>query len=780
MPKLQRGASTAIGIAVVFLALLLWRYGTGIPTANNLLAATTVGLAVGALYAMTASGLVVVYTTTGIFNFAQGAIGVFCAFLFWDLTERDEGFLWFEGVSSVGMNRLLALVVGVVAPFVGAMLDVVIMRRLRTASLVIQLMVTVGLMIFFLTLTAQLYPAETRSVDHFFDSTGFEFGGTTVLWHRLLVIVVAAAIAIALRLVLYNTRLGVAMRAVVDNRNLADLNGTRANVVSSFAWSLGSSLAALAGILIAPEIELSPETLNSVVFVALAAAAFGQLRSLPLAVLGALIIGLLESHYSLWLQLGPDFRDARSGIAPIVLLLVLLALPQSRLAVGRAAHNLRPRERITKWWEAGIGAVALVIAVVVFARGLLNFGIWDPGAWSSTGLNNGLVALSLALVALSLVPLTGWAGQVNFAPLAFAGFGAMVFHMLTEGDGNMLWLPVVAVATAALGALVALPAARLQGLYLALMSMAFVQIMASVVFPHGNLLQGNRQYGNLRIGGTPVYGEGVDPAALPDRSGVEFTGGIVFDTRESLLYLIAGVLGLGIFLLILLRNSRWGRRWVALNDSQAASATVGVNVVGTKVAVYALSGAMAGVAGCFWATGQGGVNAGKFDLFLVFELVLLMAAAGMSIPAAALFLTFRFVFQALLEKLETIETAPIIVQQYVDLNVWLLDTVLVPFGPGMLAIGMVVNQRGAMYEMGRGFAPLLPWRKDAREELAAERAAKRPAEVGELGIDRPFTNEEAVELDRMLGIQDDVIPPEGYRDLTTTIDLRVAGVGSDG
>ena len=118
-----------------------------------------------------------------------------------------------------------------------------------------------------------------------------------------------------------------------------------------------------------------------------------------------------------------------------------------------------------------------------------------------------------------------------------------------------------------------------------------------------------------------------------------------------------------------------------------------------------------------------------------------------------LFLIFRPVFEGLTERLYDLGNVDWLAQFF---------DVLTTFGPGLLALGMVINQRGAIYEMGRGFSPILPWRKDAREEISREWAQKRDTEFGELGIARPFTANEIITLDRRLGITDQVTPPGGY------------------
>ncbi|MCY3577525.1 MAG: ABC transporter permease [bacterium] len=710
-------------LGAVVLAVLTWK-GSQV-TSESFLVTTYIGLFLGALWAMYATGLVVVYTTTGVFNFAQGAIGVFSAFLYWELHVNR------------GWHSILALfvVVCLFAPALGVTLDAVIMRRLRTASLVVQLMVTVAIMVLLLSVVGDIWEADTpRRVPYLLGiNNGIDLGPSQLPWHRLIVFVVAIAIAVSMRFLLRRTRIGTAMRAVVDNRELAALNGARPNVVSSTSWALGSMLGALGGILIAPELGLDPATLNNVVIIAFAAAAFGALRNLPMAVIGAMLIGLLRAHTGAWLDFGPDFRFAHLAVAPLILLFVVVALPQARLEVGRLAHHLRRHERYTKWWEGLIGCGVVILLAVAFSGGWLDFGIWDPGAWGSRELNSANEAMALALIGLSLVPLIGWAGQINFAPLAFAGFGAFVYLKFAGDSGNGYWILLVGLLCAPLGALVALPAARLRGLYLALMTMAFAQAMSLIFFPHPWVM--------------PIIGTGRQ---FPH---IELFG-VTFDDRRGFFLLMVCVFAIFVYGLVLLRRSRYGRRWMAINDSQAAAATLGVPVVWTKVVVYAVSASMAGIAGVFWATVSGNVDSVQgFDLLIGFNIVLLVAAAGVSIPMAGIFLIFIPLFKGFGLRLEDAGN--------VDFLVTLLD-IMTTYGPGLMVLGMVFNPRGAIFEMGRGFSPILPWRRDARAEIAAENAQKREPEIGELGIDRPFTPEEVIAIDRRLGILDEVVPKEGY------------------
>ncbi len=720
--KIRRSVLYTIAASVALAVYPVAKGWNGGLSWSSGITALLIGLSIGSLYAMYATGLVVVYTTTGIFNFSQGAIGVFAAFLFWQL--RVE---W-------GWHAIPALLVSVLlfGPVLGVLLDIGLMRRLQKAPLVNQLMVTVGLMVFLLALTGQIWKQnEARRFDPFFGNEGFSLGPANVTWHRFIVFCVAISVAVGLR-ILFASRLGVAMRAVVDNRELAGLAGARPGVVSSTAWAIGASLGALAGILIAPEIQLDPANLNIVIVWGFAAAACGQLRSLPLALGGALFLGISKQFISQFLSWGSEWNFVPEAWASLVLFAVVIALPQARLDIGRVGHGLKTVQRLSRPWESAVGAVALVVGVVALSGGWLNLGIWDPGPWSQANLNSANGALAIAFIGLSLVPLTGWAGQINLAPIAFAGFGTFLYLELPSGDsGNFLWLFAIGLLCAPLGALVALPFARLRGLYLALGSMAFAHGMSKLFFPHPDIIPNS----TVTIPYLSIFGWRLD------------------DRRT---FLIAEVvfLGLAIVGLTALRRSRYGRRWVALNDSPAAAATVGVGVIETKLVVYAFAAAIAGIGGAINTVALQSVDGTRgFDMLAGLGIVLLMAAGGLSRPAAALFTMFIPVNRGLAERYDQLGNQHELL--------WIQEK-MQALGVGLASIGMAFRPHGAVVDLGARFAPRLPWRSDARAEKRAAALAARVSEIGELGLHRPFTPEDVIALDRELGIVDDVAPVDGY------------------
>src|SRR2546423_12926912 len=211
---------------------------------RDLLAFTVVGIVTGSIYATAASGLVVSYTTTGIFNVAHGAVGMVMAFLYWELRFHR------------GWPAPLALfvVVLVVAPLAGALIERFLMRRLHGAPVATSLVVTIGLTLFLIGLAVNIWKPEARRFPGFFGQSGFQLSSVYVTWHQVTVVALTRLVAVGAGATLFGTRIGVAIRAVVDNRELAELNGTRPALVGVCSWATGSALAAVAGGPVAPPV----------------------------------------------------------------------------------------------------------------------------------------------------------------------------------------------------------------------------------------------------------------------------------------------------------------------------------------------------------------------------------------------------------------------------------------------------------------------------------------------------------------------------------------------
>src|SRR4029079_8616436 len=226
----------------------------------------------------------------------------------------------------------------------GVVLDRLLMRRLARAPLTTQLIATVGLLALLLGLATTIWnpdrPCPLAGIGTTFHGGGIRIEGVLLSWHRITIIGVALALALILRFLLYSTRLGVSMRAVVDDEELAAMHGVRPGRVSSLAWVIGSVCAAFAGILIAPEVgNMGAETLSLLIVNAFAAAVIGRLRSLPMTYVGALLVGLLTAFSQTFLSFGGRWAAIPGALPALVLFVALLALPPAQLRLGRSIRT---------------------------------------------------------------------------------------------------------------------------------------------------------------------------------------------------------------------------------------------------------------------------------------------------------------------------------------------------------------------------------------------------------------------------------------------------------
>jgi branched-chain amino acid transport system permease protein len=547
---------------------------------SDFLQYTVFGVMLGAGYAIAATGLVVTYTTSGVFNFAQGAVGMVAAFCYWELVSAHN--------VPVLVSLLIILVVG--ASISGALVERVLMRRLHGASSERPVMVTLGLMVI-LTGAATLIwsPTTERQVNNMV-SGQFRLVGINIQYQEVLIIGVALAVAIALRALFYSTRTGFALRAVVDDPELLAMSGVSPNRMSQYGWILGFMMAALAGVLLAPTqtTGISIEAMTLLVVNGYAAAIVGRLKNIPVTFAAAIVIGLAENYVINYIlphvpqNLVPDITYA---LPMAFLFIALVTLPSVRLrAVGRLTTMRAPR--VAGGRESLVaGAVFFVLAIVaalVFANTEVK---------GTTLLTLGGMVMTLGIVGLSLVLLTGYSGQVSLCQFSFMGIGAFVMGKIA-GGGSVLGLLAATGICAALGALIALPTIRLRDLYLALATFAFADAVATGFFPDSHI------YGS---GGVSI-GRIVVPGVNFGSDGAEFL-------------LVSAAFVLAALLVLAIRRSLFGRRLVALNDSPAAYATVGLNIGFTKVAVFAIAAAMAGLAGALYGTVQGVVGTTDFDVF---------------------------------------------------------------------------------------------------------------------------------------------------------------------
>ena len=722
---------------------------------DELVLTTVIGLSLGSIYAIASTGLVVTYATSGIFNFAHGAVGMFAAFLYW---QFRWGWNWPAPLATI-------MVVVVICPIFGILLERFVIRGLRNTMEITKIVVPISLLLLLTGGATWIWgDPEPETMRRFWGNAKIAVGEVFISWHNIIVLIVSMVLAAGLLVLLYLTRLGVTMRAVVDNPELAQLNGARPNWASAMSWAIGSSLAGIAGVLLSSlqSSAISIFVLTLIVVNAYAAAIFGKLRSLTLTFVGSIVIGLAVSYWNWVSEVGSKWSwlsGFRVSIPVVLLFVVLLILPHERLR-GAVVSRVKERFAVPTLSRSLIWAVGIVVFFLAAMPLIQSY----PTLLLSEGLAFGIIALSLVL-------LTGYAGEINLAPLTFAGIGAIVAQQFDVGlttpartDFSLagiiflaivgavvgwaigllfrkvygriavfvsaavfaglgvvsaLWLEgeasgivskerlsltgilVVAVVCALIGAIIALPALRLRGLYLGLTTFAFAVFMTNMVFKQRSTLQLN----------IPWVGDGED-------FGINlFSGGVVFvprpswlgiDFKESskaymvLLAVVFAIIGLG---LVLLRRSAFGRQLAAMKDSPAACATLGLSIVRLKLSVFALSSAIAGVGGVLYVGVEGTANEDNFFIFASLPIVLLLVVAGIGyvsgafaggILAGMFFLMMSDVFGKLSTDYSSFE--------------WLFNDVIKNFfffvGAAFAAITLASNPGGFLNDMFDNYRPL--------------------------------------------------------------------------
>jgi branched-chain amino acid transport system permease protein len=532
---------------------------------------------------------VVTYTTSGIFNFAHGAIGMVIAFAYWQLRVEWH---W-----PAPLALLVAL--GVLAPAMGALIERLMVRPLRGASVGVTLVVTLGILLALLYGSFEIWKPSVPRVDpKFFGDGGMRILGVQVTWHQMIVVATAGAVAVLLRVLFHRTRIGVAMRAQVDDAELTALNALEPDRVSMLSWALGAALAGLAGILIAPLVNLDALTLTLLVINAYAAAVVGRLKNLPLTFAGAIGLGLVVSYSTGYFPQSDVLNRVQQGLPTIFLLIALLALPSTRLRTPRLIGS--GGGRVPSFRVSVAGAAALVVGAALVAATLSVPNLITAGD-----------LLAYGVILLSLVLLTGYGGQVSICQLTFAGVGAFVVAKL---GATPFGFGAAIVCAALLGALVALPAIRLQGLYLALATLAFARFVDLIFFNDPKVFGagGSLKVERFHVGGLAIRGERAEFVFL----------------AVAFALVAVGVLAI--------RRGFFGRQLAAMGDSPAACSTLGMDLTRTKLVVFAVSAGIAGLGGGLLGGLHTAVSASDFVMLQSLSLLLIVTLGGVASVVGAL------------------------------------------------------------------------------------------------------------------------------------------------
>jgi branched-chain amino acid transport system permease protein len=491
----------------------------------------------------------------------------------------------------------------VAAPLYGMAVERLLIRPLDPEDTGTTLVVTLGLLVMSLGLAYTLWPVtSTRVLLPFFGPGRFvSVLGNRVSYEQLITIGLAVVVAVGLRLLFFRTRVGVAMRGVVDDRALMALNGGYPGRLNALSWAIGASLGALSGILQSGSAGgLQVLTLTFLVVNAFAAALLGRLRSLPLTFAGALALGLLVQYVTGYVTLNGWMSNLKPVLPTFFLFAVLLILPPQRLRAGAA--TVTDALRVPTLRRSVVSGAGFV-----FVAGLI-----EPFLHSGVLIGQASEGVGLGIVALSVVLLTGYGGQISLAAYAFMGFGAWLFAKVTPG-GSVVGLVIVAVVTGLLGAVVALPALRLRGLYLALSTLAFAELAYFLFFNQTKIM------GSVDVSVPRVH--------LPWVSLAGAKAELFFECVVFAVFAVA---------LLAVRRGSIGRLLAATRDSSAAAATLGANLNLTKLVLFAAASAVAGVGGALWGGVERQVSALNFQYQFGLSLLLIVYIWGVCSPAGAL------------------------------------------------------------------------------------------------------------------------------------------------
>ncbi|HVW32390.1 MAG TPA: ABC transporter permease [Acidimicrobiia bacterium] len=539
------------------------------------------GIVTGSLYAITAMGLVLTYKTSGVFNFAHGALAAASAYLFYDL-HTLHGLPW---------PVALVLSVAVVGMLGGALFERVV-RSLGGASPASRIVATVGILLVIQGVATKRYGAEVISFPEFLPQRLYRIAGVNVGADQLISAAIAAAGAACLFAFFRLSRLGVKMRAVVDSPELLDLAGSSPERVRRQAWVIGNAFAAMSGVLLAPKIGLDAFALTMLVVQAFGAAAIGRFSSLPLTYLGALVVGVGGAVSTKYVADVPALAGFPSSFPFFVLFVVLLFTRKGTFSDRTPPRRVlaEPPDFPARWRLAGAGG--LLVGLVAVPRLV--------GARLPVFTNS----VIFMLIFLSLLLLVRISGQVSLCHAAFAAVGAVSFSHLAHGAGLPWGVALIGagLVTVPVGAAVAVPAIRLSGLYLALATFGFGILLERMLFRTGLMFGVN----------------GFRKVARP--------AGFATDVRYY--YVCLAVTVVGAVVVYLLHNSRLGRLLRAMATSPVALSAHGLSVNVTRVLVFCTSAFLAGMAGALFAGLAGAASVTGFGSFQSLTWLTVLAIAG--------------------------------------------------------------------------------------------------------------------------------------------------------
>ena len=510
------------------------------------------GIATGSLYVPFALGIIVIRRGSGVVNFAQGALGMFGTYIFWELSGHVPYGVAFAG--GVASTALLGLVIHYCA-----------MRPLRASSELTRVIATLAVLTILQEVATFIFPPEALTLPSQLPITPVNIFGASIGENYLYILAITVTLTILLSIVYRFTQFGRATVASAENRRAIAALGFSPDVLGAGNWMIGGALASVAGILLAPITGLTVTEYTLLIVPALAVAVFGGLASFPLTLVGGFVVGFVQSELGRYVS-----AQGWAGASPFFVIVIVLILRGNTRSLRTTIAEHLPR--------LGTGRIrpVIVIPAAILTCVVIEIvpAVWDD-AFSTT--------IGTALILLSFVIVTGYTGQLSLAQFAFAGWGAWVAGLLASYAHVpfLLALLIGAIAALPVGLLLGIICLRTKGVNLAIATLGLAVALENIIFNN------------------PSYtGQGQINVPSPTIGGLDIDD-ILHSNRYAMLIVV--FFTICAIAVANLRRSRAGRRMLAVRANERAAAAIGIGVTGAKLAAFGSASVVAALGGALLA-----------------------------------------------------------------------------------------------------------------------------------------------------------------------------------
>jgi branched-subunit amino acid ABC-type transport system permease component len=565
------------------------------------------GLSTGAVYVLSGVGLVILFQSSGVVNLAQGAVGALSALIAWNIADSG-GPPWVGWIAGIVAATVVSLAYGrLIAP------------RLAYSDPIVRAVATLGFALIILGFMELVWGEWPRGLRLPTDALGFRVLGVRITYTRLIAMALSLAITGGVIVFFSRSKLGLAMRALANNREISGLLGVPILRVDAWAWVMSGAIAGVSGILLANMVRLQALILTFLVIPAIAAAIAGRMRSLYATVIGGLLIGIVEAVATPFPYVG-----SVRGLAPFVFAIAALLWLQRRgQTLVSASSGFGETDQSVYRASAVNGRRDLLLRVGMGIAGAIVVAALVPEIANAYWLKTLSSVVILALASLCVGVIYAQLGMVSLCQFALVGVGGWFALRLYHATHLPFECSILAggISAAIFGLIFGLPALRMRGLYLALTTLmiagGFQVAISAIEFPDG---------------GPGIIGKMVSgQRSWMGRPAVALSDPNYF--RYCVAFLVIGYL-----IVLWHKHSRAGRAWAMIRRSEVCALAAGVNIVRYKVWAFTLAGFLAGVAGALLSGLVGQMEQGAFpasESVLLFALTVIGGAGHWAGPIVA-------------------------------------------------------------------------------------------------------------------------------------------------